>query len=92
MGLQEHCPANAGQSERTDKMWETIKKNFARGFGLSLGGAIGWRLGNFAADMFGRLWKWFLISCVGVAAATGIPEYAHNHIEQQQQSQVKAHR
>lgn len=73
-------------------MWETIKKNFARGFGLSFGGALGWRLGNFVADMFGRLWKWFLISCVGVAAGIGIPEYAHNQFEQQQAAQAQQHK
>lgn len=34
-------------------MWDAIKK----GFGYSLGGAIGWRLGNLVFNLLARVWK-----------------------------------
>ena len=55
-------------------MWQMIKAGFA----FALGGSIGWRLGNFIADLFGKAARMAMVGLTGFGFAVGmqhVPDY-----------------
>lgn len=49
------------KNQQQPGFWATVKTAFAWGLGGSFGAAIGWRLGNFVMDLFGKVWRWAVL-------------------------------